>query len=268
MDDETPESAEGAPAEVVLTGGNVNAVVRVGETVRREAGPWTPTVQRLLRHLEAVGFPYSPRVLGMDDQGREILRYVEGTAAQRPWPPVLLVDDGLHQMGQMLVDLRDALASFTWCEDDRWRFGGVESANPRQIRHGDVAPWNMLWDGDRLVALLDWDFSEPAPPWWDFAQLAWYAVPLRVPPRSWEESGFTAEPDLVARLEIVASYAGVSASTLVGVLHDVQSCDLRRVRELGAVGVHPFASFLDRGFVTEIEAESAWLHDFAAKLRS
>lgn len=271
MDPRDPEEQRTDPVEldlteVVLTGGNVNAVVRVGETVRREAGAWTPAVQRLLRHLESVGFPYAPRVLGMDEQGREILAYVDGTAAQRPWPPVLLRDEGLHQMGRMLADLRDALVTFRWTDEDLWRFGGVGADGPQEIRHGDIAPWNMLWDDDQLVALLDWDFAEPAPPLWDFAQLAWYAVPLRVPPRSWEDSGFTSEPDLVARLEIVAGYAGVSAAALVAVLHDVQACDLRRVRELGAAGVHPFASFLERGFVPEIEAESAWLHDFEEHL--
>lgn len=30
--------------EQELTGGNVNDVVRRGDTVRRSAGPWTPTV--------------------------------------------------------------------------------------------------------------------------------------------------------------------------------------------------------------------------------
>ena len=35
--------------EIPLRGGNVSTVVRVGETVRRNAGPWTPTVHALLR---------------------------------------------------------------------------------------------------------------------------------------------------------------------------------------------------------------------------
>ena len=40
--------------EVPLTGGNITPVVRVGATVRRATGPWTPAVHALLRHLEAV----------------------------------------------------------------------------------------------------------------------------------------------------------------------------------------------------------------------
>lgn len=63
--------------EEVLNGGNINKVVRVGETVRREAKP-NPYVYELLKHLEKMAFPYSPRYLGRDDEGREILSYLEG----------------------------------------------------------------------------------------------------------------------------------------------------------------------------------------------
>jgi len=52
------------PAEVPLSGGNTSAVVRVGETVRRSTGHWTPAVHGVLRHLERAGFEGSPRVLG------------------------------------------------------------------------------------------------------------------------------------------------------------------------------------------------------------
>ena len=49
--------------EIPLHGGNVSTVVRVGDTVRRNAGPWTPSVHALLRHLEYVGFTGAPRAL-------------------------------------------------------------------------------------------------------------------------------------------------------------------------------------------------------------
>lgn len=63
--------------EEVSLGGNLNQAVRVGDTVRRRAGPWTPAVHSLLRYLEQAGFE-APRVLGIDEQGREILGYIAG----------------------------------------------------------------------------------------------------------------------------------------------------------------------------------------------
>jgi hypothetical protein len=53
-------------------------IVRVGDTVHRPVQPWTPATHELLRHLEAVGFRYAPRVLGFDEHGREILSYIPG----------------------------------------------------------------------------------------------------------------------------------------------------------------------------------------------
>ena len=70
--------AEETQAEEVLHGGNTSVVVRVGDTVRRQTGLWTPAVHALLAHLKSVGFGDAPTVLGSDDQGREVLRHVEG----------------------------------------------------------------------------------------------------------------------------------------------------------------------------------------------
>ena len=56
--------------EIPLHGGNVSTVSRLGDTVRRNSGPWTPAVHALLRHLEKVGFTGSPHALGMDDTKR------------------------------------------------------------------------------------------------------------------------------------------------------------------------------------------------------
>ena len=51
--------------EVPLTGGDMTTVVRVGDTVRRTAGPWTPSVHALLRHLRAEGFTQVPKPRGL-----------------------------------------------------------------------------------------------------------------------------------------------------------------------------------------------------------
>ena len=74
--------------EIQLSGGNLGGAVRVGDTVRRRAGAWTPAVAELLRHLEAKGFSGAPRFLGIDTKGREMLSFLEGETVgdARPWP--------------------------------------------------------------------------------------------------------------------------------------------------------------------------------------
>jgi hypothetical protein len=74
--------------------GQPTGTIRHGNSILRPAGPWTPAVHALLRHLEQVGFPGSPRVVGdgYDDQGREVLTYIQGQIR----PPA-----ALHRRGDL-----------------------------------------------------------------------------------------------------------------------------------------------------------------------
>jgi hypothetical protein len=47
-----------------------------GGVVRRPAGPWTPTVQALLDHLERAGFTGSPRAVSADSE--DVVTYIPG----------------------------------------------------------------------------------------------------------------------------------------------------------------------------------------------
>ena len=92
-------SAAPTPSEETLHGGNTNVVVRVGDTVRRQTGHWTPAVHALLAHLQSVGFADAPTVLGIDDQGREILPFVIGEVVSHhdsaPYNTIRRPDGGL-----------------------------------------------------------------------------------------------------------------------------------------------------------------------------
>ena len=91
-----------------LGGGNVAAgVVRVGDTVRKPAGFWTPAVDALLTHLRRAGFTGAPRPLGRDGQGRQVLEYVPGPVAMdQPW----LDEAGLHRVGRLISELHDFIS--------------------------------------------------------------------------------------------------------------------------------------------------------------
>jgi hypothetical protein len=88
--------------EIRLEAGNTSSVWRRGTTIRRSTGPWTPSVHRLLRHLEAAGFQGAPRVLGLDEQGREILSYLEGEVPVYPTPPELCSEEVLEEVARLL----------------------------------------------------------------------------------------------------------------------------------------------------------------------
>lgn len=71
--------------EEPLTGGrNASEVVRVGDTVRRAPEPGSAFAASLLGYLEASGYPYAPRYLGVDERGRDILTYIPGRTTDHP----------------------------------------------------------------------------------------------------------------------------------------------------------------------------------------
>ena len=141
-----------------LDGGNMSTgVVRVGDTVRRPSGPWTPAVHALLTHLHDVGFHGAPRPLGIDDRGREILTYLPGVV---PWPGNFhLLDDGrkLRDVARLIREFHDAAA-----ESPRRRArAGRRSSRPTATRSSPITAWHP---GTSLPASAGLRSSTGTPP--------------------------------------------------------------------------------------------------------
>jgi hypothetical protein len=162
--------------EIRFADGNLSDVVRVGDTVRRVPGPWSPAVHALLRHLEAVGFDGAPRFLGIDARGREVLSYVEGETV-RPdipeWSEALLAG-----VGRLLRRYHDAVAGFVPPSDAAWQVGVGAPAAGEVVCHNDAGPWNVVVRDGAPIALIDWDLAAPGPRAWDLAYALWRWVPL------------------------------------------------------------------------------------------
>ncbi|MET7333187.1 phosphotransferase [Nonomuraea sp. NPDC005650] len=161
-----------------LVGGNDQAVVRVGGTVRRPVRRWSASVHELLRHLERVGFGGAPRTLGVDAQGREMLTYLMGeSAGAPPWPAWAWSEDALVQTARWLRDYHAAVADYVPAPGARWRLGGCWTPGTI-IAHNDAGPFNAAWHEGRLTGFFDWDFAGPVTPDSDVAWVAIAWVPL------------------------------------------------------------------------------------------
>jgi len=150
--------------EVILDGGVINAgvVVRVGDTIRRPRVAGSDVVEALLVHLERVGFAGAPRFLGLDDQGRQVLQFIEGDVSARPaWQS----DDRqnaahLGRVAGLVRDLHAATETFV----------PPPSAEPQRAlpvegpvwTHGDVGYPNVVYVDESPQALIDWEFAAPA----------------------------------------------------------------------------------------------------------
>ena len=240
--------------------GTVNSVERVGNTVRRPIHRWSPAVHSLLRHLEATDFSGVPRFLGTDEFGREILSFIPGEVARRPWPEVMLGDAGLVQITQFLVHYHSAVRDFQPSEEAEWHVPDLVWRPGMIIRHGDIGPWNTIWEGRTLSGVIDWDFAEPGYPLHDVAQFAWYSVPLRGDDH-WRKAGFPHEPDIASRLAAISETYGTDPATLLSALLDLQKEECRRIETLGKQGIHPWSIFHQRGDLAEMTGENTWLRE-------
>lgn len=170
-------TSETSAQETPLAGGNVNAgVVRVGDTVRRATTPQSASVHRLLLHLEAKGFPASPRLLGLDDRGREILSFLEGEAAVSS--EIWLSEGALTAAAALLRAYHDATADFEFAAADHWAFRYPDKSCAEVVCHNDFAPYNLIFRGVEPVGIIDFDLAGPGPRLRDLAYLAYWMVPL------------------------------------------------------------------------------------------
>jgi hypothetical protein len=240
--------------EQKLPGGNTGGAVRVGDTVRRVPGPWTPSVHALLRHLEAVGFSAASRALGFDDQGREMLSYLPG------W---VHTDAALLQVASWLRDFHAAVADFQpppdalWRERGAWRPGLI-------VGHNDAAPYNAAWADGQLVGFFDWDFAAPVTVEWDLALTAFAWIPLHARHIVAAE-GFTAFEDRLRRLRLfLAAYGWTEpVDAFIETVRQRVSASADGMRRLAAAGDPAFQLMLRQGVDTALETAVDELAVFA-----
>lgn len=247
--------------EEPLAGGAINAVTRRGDIVYRTGGPWVPAVHAVLDHLERKGFRHSPKALGVDDRGREMIGFLSGESMMRPWKPVRFTDDALVQAATMLRELHGATHDLVLPPETVWRGGKAEKKVGQVIRHGDLGPWNTLWQDDRLTGLIDWDFAEPGLALTDLAQLALYFVPLRGE-EYWRECGFPTRPDFAHRIRVIcAAYGAFDPDEAVAEIIRLQESAMADIAERAAEGRYPWTMFRANGEIERSRTEVEWLRE-------
>ena len=236
----------------------MNTVLRRGETVVRESGPWSPTIHRLLRHMRAKGVPWLPEPLGFDREGKEILSFVPGEVPHDT-PDWLWSETLLAEIARALRQLHDASADFE-TDDARWQ---LEARTPREvICHNDFAPYNTTFIDGHFAGLIDFDTCAPGPRLWDIAYSAYRFVPLMPPhgeidafPGS-EHAPFSRDKQLVRLRRFLAVYAGDCAAWCY---------PIEAVLEQAASRLEVLARFSDAAAIRSLREElSAHAHMYRA----
>ena len=204
--------------EEQLQGGiaNVGLVVRSGDDVLRPATSFTSSSHALLAGVRRAGFDGAPEPVGVDGDGRERLRFVEGNVAVPPYPQWAQTDEALASIAVLLRRFHQASAT-VGLTDRVWNRELADPAGGPLVCHNDVCLENVVFRNGEAVALLDFDFAAPGRPIYDLAQFARMCVPIDDDVTA-AGLGWVVE-DAPRRLRLLADAYGLDAAERSQLLH-------------------------------------------------
>ena len=136
-------------SEYPLRGGSVSTVVRAGDTVRRQPG--RRFVRELLGFFERSGWGGAPRFLGVDEQGREILTFVDGYVPWQErgtaWCAGVTAEASLVRVAELVREFHDLTA------------GTPLAGDAEVVCHNDLAPNNTVYFLAMALACGRWRSS-------------------------------------------------------------------------------------------------------------
>jgi hypothetical protein len=162
--------------EELLVGGNVSKVYKTGHTVRRELKANSSNIHALLKHLEHKGYEHAPTYMGIDEKGREVLSFIEGEAGHYPAKKYMWSDEVLHEIAKMLRFYHDAVSDFSF--DDSWAPLDHTPQHAEVLCHNDFAIYNIIFQNEKPIGMIDFDVAAPGPRLWDMAYTLYTCVPL------------------------------------------------------------------------------------------
>lgn len=192
-----------------------------------------------------------------------MLSYFEGESGKDSWKKIVS-DEGLQKYAQLLRKYHDAVKDFKPPKDLEWANGAMGLKPGEIICHGDFGPWNIVWQGDDPVGIVDWDFAHPAKPQYDILYALEYSAPFCDDETALKWRGFKTPPDRKHRIGVFMKAYG--APMIENVAHKVAQMQ----REVGKYeaylaqrGVQPQVDWVANGDLEEIEKRARWSEESA-----
>ncbi len=243
----------------LLPGGFVNHVVRVGATVRRPPSERAAFVRDLLALFERHGWTGAPRFRGLDEEGREILDYLDGHV---PWRADqgagVRSDAGLVRVAELVREFHDLTS------------GTPLAGEHEVVSHNDLSPRNTVYTGGdgrwHPVAFIDWDIAAPGERAHDVAHVCWQYLDLG--------PGVTNVPDAARRIRLLCDAYGALAAErrrrIVDVILWWQDRCWRGIEAAAERGEPAMVRLRDTGASRAVRAAHDWVaehrHELGAAL--
>jgi len=147
---------------------NRDKVEIISGKVYRIPGFYTKRVHHFLIFLQKQGFSQSPVPKGFSKDAREVLSFVPGKTYET------LATEGASSLvplvsaAKLLRSFHDVSQGYLLIEQEdssRWMF---DSKEPQEvICHNDFAPYNICFEDQVAIGLIDFDTAIPGPRNWD-----------------------------------------------------------------------------------------------------
>jgi thiamine kinase-like enzyme len=244
--------------EDLLPNNDLRPIAKIGDKVHRPTEFWQPAVHDLLNYLESVDFAYSPRVFNNDEQGREVLGYIDGESGKAGWTQIIS-DDGLRKYAKFLRAYHDAVAGYKPSDKFEWA-NGAKGLQPGQIIcHGDFGPWNIVWKNGVPVGLVDWDLAHPNRPEHDILYALEYSAPFRDDETTIKWHHFKTVPDRKHRIEVfLEAYETPMINDIATKVAQMQREVNEFAKSLAKRGVRPQADWLANGDLDKADDQASW----------
>jgi Ser/Thr protein kinase RdoA (MazF antagonist) len=200
--------------------------------------------------------------LGVDDQGRDVLTFLEGDVPLPPYPQWALTDAALGDLGRLLRRFHEATASFDGSSVTGWSDHWSDPLGGPVICHNDLFPENVVFRDGHVTALIDFAEAAPGRPMWDLAIAAQEWAPLHAPGA---RPNHPDHLDGVRRTALLARAYGLEAqqaAEFIDVINEERRQELAHMRAEAAAGSEPWASlWRDNDGERRAAADDAWLLD-------
>jgi Ser/Thr protein kinase RdoA (MazF antagonist) len=130
--------------------------------------------------LEKRGCNNVPRFIRIDDNGMEIVSFVQGECKE-DYPCTndknkqLLI---IKKLAEMMRKYHDATLTFEKTEKDNWMLSYKGDLEKEVICHNDIAPYNVTFVDGMPYGIIDFDTCCPAPRIWDIVYALYRFVPF------------------------------------------------------------------------------------------
>ena len=268
-----PPAGEEEGEEPLVGGDLTDGIVKIGDTVRRPRTEESTVVADLLQFLEWTGFDGAPRFLGVDDRGRQVLSFVHGEVAGRPWPAWVADNDRLASVARLVRRYDDAAHGFglppvatAMIRPDSPGVPRSTMGAPTFVAHLDICPENVVFRGAQAVALIDFDLARPANRLREVCNMLQWWAPLMPEVDRYD---CVREVDVFARAALMVQAYGLDMADRAQIAQAIQNSTQRAwyaMRRRAEQRGGPWQRLWEQGIGDRIIRRQRWLADNAVIL--